>query len=134
MTKQNLNHHSVEPEFESLPPWMRPAEPDHPMIVEGDVIDGNTELMFRCMVEEYLLAGHGSGAIRDMCRQENYQAFYAAVRALGESRAESIILDCAARVGRHRIRFVESGAQAKQATLTVSAQAGQTAVERERGH
>ena len=93
------------------------------MMVEGGVVDGNTELMFRCMVEEYLLAGHSPQAIFTMCDQPNYQAFHAAMHSLGRARAESIITDAAARVGCHRAQFAESNATAKAATLTIGASA-----------
>ena len=93
------------------------------MIVEGGVVDGSTELMFRCMVEEYLLAGHSPQAILALCDQPNYQAFRAAMHSLGRARAESIITEAAARVGCHRVRFFESNATASPATLTIGASA-----------
>ena len=77
--------------------------------------------MFRCMIEEYLLSGHSIVDIRSMCAQPNYQAFYAAFRSLGPTRAETILSETAARIGRHRVRFVESTDQAQEATLTVNA-------------
>lgn len=116
-------HDHEHAEHANVPPWQRPAEPDHPLLVEGGVIDGDTELMFRCMVEEYLLAGYSPDAIHEMCGQPNYQAFYAAVHSIGPERAQSIIADAAERVGRHRVRFHESGATAQSATLTIGASA-----------
>ena len=92
-------------------------------MVEGGVIDGNTELMLRCMVEEYLLAGHSPQEILAMCDQPNYQAFHAAMHSLGRGRAESIVTEAAARVGCHRVQFSESIATAKPATLTIGASA-----------
>ena len=38
-------------------PAQRPAEPDHPMVVEGDVVPGDTVFMLRCMLEDMLGAG-----------------------------------------------------------------------------
>lgn len=96
------------------------------MLVEGGVVDGDTELMFRCMVEEYLLAGHAPETIREMCRQPNYQAFHAAVHWIGPGRAQVIIADAVERIGRHRVRFHESGATTTPATLTIGASAGRT--------
>ncbi len=123
MTDQPFQHHGEGAEHADAPPWKRPAEPDHPMIVEGGVVDGNTELMFRCMVEEYLLAGHSPQAILAMCDQPNYQAFHASMHSLGRARAESIITEAAARVGCHRSQFSESNGTAKPATLTIGASA-----------
>ena len=120
------HRHSQSAEHASVPPWRRPTEPDHPMLVDGGVIDGDTELMFRCMVEEYLLAGHSPDAIHEMCVQPNCQAFYAAVHSIGPERAQSIIADAAQRIGRHRVRFYESGATAQSATLTIGASAEHT--------
>ncbi len=92
-------------------------------MVEGGVVDGNTELMFRCMVEEYLLAGNSPQAILTMCDQPNYQAFHAAMHSLGRARAESMITEAAARVGCHRVEFSESNATASPATLTIGGSA-----------
>jgi len=121
-TTDPFNHHH-ETDRADLPPWQRPAEPDHPMMVEGGIIDGDTQLMFRCMVEEYLLAGHAPRTILEMCSQPGYQAFHAAMHSLGRARGESIIADAAARVGHHRVRFFESAATATSVALTMSASA-----------
>jgi len=108
-------------DHDNLHPSLRPAEPDHPMMVEGGVIDGDTALMFRCMIEEYLLNGYSIDTIRDMCIQPNYQAFYAAFQSLGSEKGELILSQTAARIGQHRVRFIESSNNAQQATLTVNA-------------
>ena len=121
MTEQPIRHDGDDAEHPDAPPWKRPAEPDHPMIVEGGVVDGDTELMFRCMVEEYLLAGHAPQTILAMCDQPNYQAFHAAMQSLGRGRAESIVASAAIRVGCHRVQFSESVTTAKAATLTIGA-------------
>ena len=106
-----------------VPPWQRPVEPEHPMMLEGAVIDGDTALMFRCLVEEYLMAGQSPGQILEMCMVENYQALYAARRVLGAGPAEAIIREAAQRVGQHRVRVWESGMQARSVTLTIGATA-----------
>lgn len=102
-------------------PSLRPAEPDHPMVVEGGVIDGDTELMFRCMVEEYLMSGHTPEAILAMCRQPNYQAFHAAIHSIGIERGVAIVSEAAGRVGCHRVQFSESTTTTEPATLTLGA-------------
>jgi hypothetical protein len=108
-------------EGRQVPPWMRPAEPDHPMMVEGDVIDGDTALMFRCLIEEYLLGGHSPEDIRAMFGQPNFQAFHAAAQTLGQEQAERILTETASRIGRHRVRFLESKNTSKEVTLTIGA-------------
>lgn len=124
MTTTDASNHNHDTDRADLPPWQRPAEPDHPMMVEGDVIDGDTSLMFRCMVEEYLLGGHSPREILDMCSRPEYQAFHAAMLSIGRTRGESIIADAAACVGHHRVRFSESSATATSVTLTMNASAG----------
>ena len=57
---------------DQLHPSQRPAEPEHPMMLDGEVIDGDTNLMFRCMVEDYLMAGQSPRQLLDMCADENY--------------------------------------------------------------
>ncbi len=108
---------------DQLHPSQRPAEPEHPMMLDGEVIDGDTSLMFRCMVEDYLMAGQSPRQLLDMCADENYQALYAARRALGMTQAETIIWEAAQRVGHHRVRVWESSVQARSVTLTIGATA-----------
>lgn len=110
----------------SRPPstQLHPAEPEHPMLVEGGVIDGDTVLMFRCLIEEYLLAGHSPQAIRSMCMQPGYQALFAAAQTLGRDRSELILADAAKRIGHHRVRFVESTDNEQPATLTIGMTSG----------
>jgi hypothetical protein len=121
MDSFDLNRPHNETEHPDLPPWMRPAEPDHPLMLEGDVVHGDTALMFRCFVEEYLMGGFAPELILEMCNDPGYQAFHAALLTLGRDRAKAIIDDSVARVGRHRVRLVESATEAKQAELTIHA-------------
>ncbi len=124
LTDPSHHHHHDEHEHATLPPWMRPAEPDHPMMIDGGVTSGDAALMLRCMVEEYLLAGHAPQAILAMCENAEYQAFHAAMHSLGRDRAAAIISDAAKRVGHHHVQFSESTATAQATTLTISAPAG----------
>ncbi len=101
-------------------PANRPVEPEHPMALEGSVIDGDTAFMFRCMVEELLRSGVAPDEIRRMTGEPEYQGLYAARRALGP-RAERILDDAAASVGRLRSRIWESRDQFSEVVLTVSA-------------
>ncbi len=93
------------------------------MMLDGEIIDGDTTLMFRCMVEDYLMAGQSPEQLLDMCVDENYQALYAAQCALGLPRAEAIVREAAQRVGHHRVRVWESSVQARSVTLTIGATA-----------
>lgn len=84
---------------ENSNPADRPLEPDHPMVVEGQVTPGNTRFMVQCLVEELLMAGNPPGAIRSMAADPNFQALYAAREALGERPFNEIVTSAAARVG-----------------------------------
>jgi len=102
-------------------PTHRPAEPDHPMSLEGGVGAGDTALMLRCLAEELLTYGVGAADLSRMVRNPEFQGLYAAACVLGPERAEAIVSDAAARVGVHRHRVWESADQSRSATLTISA-------------
>ncbi len=105
-------------------PWERPCEPEHPMILEGGVTDGDTRFMLRCMFEELLAAGLEPDRLREMSRDPNYQALYAARAALGDRATDDLLAETAARIGVHRCRKWESTSHSQEATLTVSGAAG----------
>ena len=46
----------------------RPAEPEHPMLLDGGVTDGDTALMFTCFAEEFLLLGTAPERLTAMTR------------------------------------------------------------------
>ncbi|MCC6546606.1 hypothetical protein IT570_05510 [Candidatus Sumerlaeota bacterium] len=83
-------------------------EPDHPMVVEGGVLPGDTQFMFECMVEEFLREGTSSAQLERMMQDPNYQALYAAVETLGIDMCKQLLADAARRVGRHRVLFAEA--------------------------
>ena len=100
---------------------LRPAEPEHPMSLEGGVVDGDTALMFRCLVEELLLSGLSPAQLRGMSRDRNYQALYAARVALGDIAVDEVFDRAGAQVGIHRHSVCESADRFQTATLTISA-------------
>lgn len=102
-------------------PRQRPAQPEHPMVLEGGMAEGSTRLMLRMLAEDLLRSGIGPEDLRSMCRDPNYQALAAARAALGEAECEREIFDAAARVGTGRFKHWESAASFAPATLTVSA-------------
>ena len=105
----------------NVKPWERPAEPEHPMVVEGDVIPGDTAFMFRCLIEEMLRAGLSASELGAMSRNPNYQGLYAARVSLGGDAVDRIINEAAGSTGMHRVRMWEATGSAAPATLTVSA-------------
>ena len=105
-------------------PWERPVEPDHPMMVEGGIVDGDTAFMARCLFEELLRGGLSLHDLRAMTCNPQYQALYAIRTALGPERVELELARTAARVGIHRFVTKESIEQFAPATLTIGATDG----------
>lgn len=112
----DAHHHTGE----QVPPWMRPAEPDHPMSLEGGVIEGDTEMLLRCLCEEMLLMGTPHGELLRMSANPEYQALYAARAALGDDRADSVIAEVCARFGTHRHKVWETPEQERTTALTLN--------------
>jgi len=100
-------------------PAQRPAEPDHPMALDGAVVAGDADLMARCMIEELLQVGLPARELLDMSRDPNYQALFAARRVLGDARMDRLIDQTLSRVGQHRFRTVEQTGDVQAAPLTV---------------
>lgn len=111
----------MEFEHPDAKPWERPIEPDHPMVVEGDVIPGDTAFMFRCLVEELLRVGIGPAELREMSHDSNYQALRAARVAMGDRAVDRIIEEAAAATGTHRVRSWEATGTTAPASLTIGA-------------
>lgn len=91
---------------EHLHPAQRPAEPDHPMILEGGVVPGDTRYMAQCLLEEMLQAGLDRDDLLEMSRDPNYQALHAARVTLGDDPFELILQGAAARCGFLRVKTV----------------------------
>lgn len=102
-------------------PADRPLEPDHPMMLKGDVVPGDAAIMFRCMVEELLQVGIAPEELARMSRDANYQALYAARRSLGDEVVDRLLAETLARVGRHRHRTSEHTGDVQSVSLTVNA-------------
>lgn len=88
-------------------PAQRPAEPDHPMMLDGGVIPGDTRFMVQCLFEEMLLSGIPPDDLLRMTRNSNYQALDAARSTLGNEELEGILRNVAARVGFLQVRIFE---------------------------
>lgn len=110
----SIHHHHDENH-----PSRRPVEPEHPMVLEGGVTQGDTAFMLRCMAEEFLIAGTSAASLVSMLRDPEYQALHAAVSVLGSEAAEAIVEEAASRVGVHRHSVRESLDQWSPATLTI---------------
>lgn len=100
-------------------PNLRPAEPDHPMVLNGEAANGDVELMVRCMAEELFQVGVSCDELMNLCRNAAYPGLYLARQQLGDARTAELILQTYARVGRHRFHTIEHHGDVKPATLTV---------------
>ena len=71
------------------------------MMLKGDVVPGDVELMIRCMAEELLQVGISPTELNAMSRDPNYQAFHAARAVLGD-RIDAILNETYQRIGTFR--------------------------------
>jgi len=109
----NNGHH------ESTHPADRPAEPEHPMFLEGGMVPGDVAFMARCMIEEMLQVGLTFDELDSMSRDPNYQALYAARETLGEETFDEILESTFRRVGAFRFKTHEHAGDVQPTTLTV---------------
>lgn len=109
----------IKTDHDSQSPNVRPAEPDHPMVLEGQAAQGDVVLMVRCMAEELFQVGVSCEELLHLCRSETYASLYFARQQLGDARTAELILQTYARVGRHRFHTIEHHGDVKPATLTV---------------
>ncbi len=98
-----------------------PAEPEHPMMLLGDMVAGDAALMARCMIEELLQVGLSPAELAAMTRDPNYQGLYHARRTLGDRSMDALLARTCARIGAHHHHTVEHGGDVQSATLTISA-------------
>jgi len=105
-------------------PWERPVQPDHPMVVEGGLVDGDTRLMAVCLFEELLRTGITVSDLHSMSVDPNYQALYAIRASLGARQTDELLSQTAGRVGVHRFRIRESAEAAATVSLTIGATGG----------
>jgi hypothetical protein len=94
-------------ELNNLHPAKRPVEPDHPLVLEGGVIPGDTRFMAQCLFEELLMSGYMPAEILVMSSNPEYQGLYAARCALGADALTELLGQIAARMGLLRVEVVE---------------------------
>jgi hypothetical protein len=87
----------------------RPAEPDHPMMLDGEVAPGDTEFMLRCFFEEYVQQGMSADDLWQMCSGTYFQALHAGLAVLGEKRVRTIIDSVVRDMAGLRVRHRELG-------------------------
>lgn len=112
--------HSHEDDAIASHPAERPAEPDHPMMLNGQIVPGDVEIMARCLFEELLQVGIAPAEIAAMTHDSNYQALISMRQQLGAG-LDAILDATVQRIGRHRFRTSEHTGHVQSASLTVSA-------------
>lgn len=105
-------------------PWERPVQPEHPMVIEGGLVPGDTRLMAVCFFEELLRTGMSIRDLRSMSLDPNYQALHAIRATLGDEQTDELLAETAGRVGVHRFRIRESVEAPTPADLTIGATGG----------
>ena len=100
-------------------PSSRPVQPEHPMILDGGIVSGDSALMATCMVEELLMMGLAPDQLRAMTRSAEYQALDAARRALGDHAMDALVDDAIRRIGWVHHRTTEHHGDVQPVTLTV---------------
>ncbi len=116
-----MHDHDEHTHADDIHPAQRPVEPDHPMMLDGGVIDGDTAFMVRCMVEELILMGMPFAEVCEKSRDPNYQGLYAARASLGDEQVDALLEEVAKRIGAHSRRVAEAAGQSHSATLTINA-------------
>lgn len=110
-------------DYPNLDPRLRPTSPESPMMLDGACINGDPTLMMRCMIEELLQVGLPVEEIHRMSHDSNYQALHAARCSMGDEAINSLLLETAARIGRHHHRTIEHQDRTQEVTLTINAAA-----------
>jgi len=100
-------------------PKDRPAEPEHPMMLDGGVVPGDPSLMATCMIEELLMLGTPASEVRAMSRSSQFQAFHAARCALGDVAMDALVDDALRRIGSLRHRTHENTGDTRSVDLSV---------------
>ncbi|QOJ14750.1 MAG: hypothetical protein HRU75_08905 [Planctomycetia bacterium] len=98
---------------------MRPFAPDAPLVVEGEILPGDTTLMLRCMLEEMLRGGMATDEIRALSGNPEYQALYAARCAIGAPDFEALLGQVGRACGVHRVAIRETAETAFETPLTI---------------
>jgi hypothetical protein len=92
-------------------PKDRPMEDGDPLELHGVALDGDGDLLFTFMVEEFARIGWDAGTILRNFQQPEYQGPYRMLQALGPIESRRRIEQIVQRCGVLRIRAVEAAAE-----------------------
>ena len=87
-------------------PLDREMLPEDPMHIQAFEVPGDTELMFRVVVEEFARMGWDSDAIVGLARNPFYAALHGLWLLLGEEKFRASVAQVLSRVGVTRVRSV----------------------------
>lgn len=107
-------------------PSQHPAEPDHPMELNGCSVPGDPALMLRIQLEEFMMTGTPLSELRDMMNDPQYQSLYAAAKAIGKTKADATFNMLAAAVGSLRCSISETQGLSSSVDLTISVNSNHT--------
>lgn len=116
---QSDRHNTHESPLEH--PAQLPAEPDHPMELNGCLVPGDPALMLRIQLEEYMMTGTPLHELRRMMNEPQYQSLYGAAKAIGHEKATATFNRLAAAVGSLRCTLTEYQGQSDAVDLTINA-------------
>ncbi len=84
---------------EKVHPLTRAVEPNDPMALHGFEVPGDSELMFRMLVEEFARMGHGCESIMAMFRDPEYQVPHGLWQLYGDEDTQRRLADVLAQCG-----------------------------------
>jgi hypothetical protein len=96
----------------SIGPKTHPAQremlPDDPLDLHAFEVPGDTDLMFRIVIEEFARMGYDAGAITSLARDPFYAALHGLLALYGEGTFQKRVYEILSRVGVVRVRTFEA--------------------------
>ena len=89
-------------------PLDREMLPEDPLEMQAFEVPGDTELMFRIVIEEFARMGWDRAAIMSLARDPFYAALHGLLRLYGEGEFDRRVSQVLARVGVVRVRTFEA--------------------------
>ena len=114
MSDHHDDHDHDHPEH----PRDRAWEADDQMLLSGQGIDGDPELMMQCLVEEFASLGYDADDIEQLFFDPSFQATAGLMERFGPNGVRRRIERIVARCGTLRVRVVERNDLEEQAVLT----------------
>ena len=91
-----------------LHPLDREMLPEDPLEMQAFEVPGDTDLMFRIVIEEFGRMGHDAAAITALARDPFYAALHGLLHLYGEDVFRQQVTEILSRVGVTRVRTFEA--------------------------